>query len=240
VTEVTPHFKDGPRHVATSEEWEQIFDQKNGFCRVCSWEGAIEMHHLVGRDLGGDDVPENIVALDNLCHKLVEERKQPECGRLRAKLSAEEIAYVLGKKGQGFLDRYYPALSEGDKQDVGEAEADIAAEANREASVTPSDNAGLEGEPQAGSLGGEIPPSPSKCPTCKRRLPKPKDKLEAPRPKKTISFAVPVDERENGAEIVRTLLDQAKEQLGREDQPDYFSLVEVLVFFTQAQKEQAA
>ena len=53
----------------------------------------------------------------------------------------------------------------------------------------------------------------------------------APRKRVVFSFKVPKDEAENGHEILTSLIEAAKEDLGRSDQPTYYTLVEVLHFF---------
>lgn len=101
------------RHKAEVDEWKILRKLKLGPCRVCGssvygWDWPIELHHLVGRDLGGDDLPANLVPLCRGCHCLVEERSKVECQLLRASLTLKEYAYVLDTKGTRFLDRYYP------------------------------------------------------------------------------------------------------------------------------------
>lgn len=72
------------------------------------------------------------------------------------------------------------------------------------------------------------------CPTCKRRLPKPKAEAElepgAKRPKKSWALTVPVDERENGVEIIDSLMETARDILDRGEHKSwrYYTLVEVL------------
>ena len=51
------------------------------------------------------------------------------------------------------------------------------------------------------------------CPVCKRRVPKPKDEQEAPRPKATISMKVPQDQRENGVELWYEMIEIGRELL---------------------------
>lgn len=73
------------------------------------------------------------------------------------------------------------------------------------------------------------------CPTCgKPKKERPKLPPGEKRPKTKIVFTVPEDERENGSEVVRTLLDEWKKIRGRWDEKsDYFALVEALVFCNQ-------
>jgi hypothetical protein len=111
---VTPDPRPTKRYKASQTEWELLRQVKMGWCRVCELQAvfgahAVEFHHLVGRDLGGDDFPENIVPLCAEHHKMVEERSPVACIILRASLTSEEYEYVIAKKGLDFLTRYYPA-----------------------------------------------------------------------------------------------------------------------------------
>lgn len=78
-------------------------------CRVCG--APAEAHHLVPRSLGGDDVPDNIVPLCQTHHGAFERGPdRAAAGRLiRRALTDPELRYIAGRKGQVFLDRYYPA-----------------------------------------------------------------------------------------------------------------------------------
>lgn len=71
------------------------------------------------------------------------------------------------------------------------------------------------------------------CPTCQRRVPIPKeDKTPRKRAQKNIS--VPAD-AEDGAKILDSLIDQAREKLGRPaGTPSYYTLVESLYAFLTA------
>lgn len=63
---------------------------------------------------------------------------------------------------------------------------------------------------------------------------------DAPRRRRRYSFKVP-DDAENGAELLDSLIDAARLDLGREpDTPAYFVLCDVLHFFLTAGKERAA
>lgn len=62
--------------------------------------------------------------------------------------------------------------------------------------------------------------------------PKP-EKNEAPRPKATVSFRVPKDDRENGHEIYTNLRDQCRDELKdvmgwKDDVPEYYVIIAVL------------
>jgi|SRR5215471_2427994 len=85
---------------------------------------------------------------------------------------------------------------------------------------------------------------PDICPTCLRKLPKPKDKdPEAPKVRKTWSVAVPLDHWEDGADMIDTLLEEAHRELNRNGLPfgegkkvKYYLLTTALgLFVTHAQ-----
>ena len=108
------------RKVASPKQWQRIIAAKQGPCRVCvdptfngglysSAPALIEFHHLVPRDLGGDDVADNIVPLCGVHHELVTVFGRPECERLRASLTAAERAYVVGRLGEDGLRRLFGA-----------------------------------------------------------------------------------------------------------------------------------
>ena len=73
------------------------------------------LHHLVGKDLGGDDKPDNLVPLCGTgttgCHGAVQDLSPVACGLLRESLTLKELRYIVTKKSPAFLDRYYPNLS---------------------------------------------------------------------------------------------------------------------------------
>ena len=99
------------RKVASPKQWQAILESKcrNRACRVCGLRSsyALEAHHLVPRDRGGDDVPANIVGLCNECHCLVEERQPIPVRCLLASLQDDEYAYAVEKAGEGFAERVY-------------------------------------------------------------------------------------------------------------------------------------
>jgi hypothetical protein len=89
--------------------------------------------------------------------------------------------------------------------------------------------------------GGEIASVPSydgTCPTCLRPLPHPKSEHEPKRVRRTWSITVPVDERENGAEALTTLLEEGRKEMARaglpygaEETANYFVLASMLGLF---------
>lgn len=80
------------------------------------------------------------------------------------------------------------------------------------------------------------------CPRCRKKVAAENEPVfdKTPRPRKSISITVPVDERENGAEILQELFEMARIEAGRpEGTPVYFTLVDVLHFFLTTPKEAA-
>ena len=107
------------RHVASRREWAVLRDAKlKPPCRGCQRSGALwlELHHLVGRDLGGDDCAPNLIPLCSRpagdgCHEVYEKRMtgwRAISASIRMALEHDELAYVLERKGEDFLVRYYP------------------------------------------------------------------------------------------------------------------------------------
>lgn len=104
------------RTTASPERIAEIRAKKCQTCRLCGATANVNAHHLIPRSLGGLWTESNIVGLHGSgttgCHGLVEARNKPACHLLRTLLSDAEYAYVVGKKGEAFLDRYYPAIWE--------------------------------------------------------------------------------------------------------------------------------
>ena len=103
---MTADPKPGRRLRVNAREWSRLHDVKGGPCRLCGRWGY-ELHHLVGRDLGGDDVEQNLVPLCTGCHGRVQELKEPERSQLGRSLTPVERAYLLEKKGPLFARGYY-------------------------------------------------------------------------------------------------------------------------------------
>src|SRR5438128_8883051 len=93
------------RKVASPKQWQAIIAAKRGPCRVCpnyaTYNERIEFHHIVPRDLGGDDLADNIVPLHPDCHALVTVRHKDALLALAESLTDEEYAYVVAKLGEG-------------------------------------------------------------------------------------------------------------------------------------------
>jgi hypothetical protein len=109
----TPDPKPRPRIRATTNQWKAIRARKliGRPCRLCG-DPATNLHHIVPRSQGGDDVAANLV---EICgsgttghHGLVEARDPATRSALRALLTAEEVAYVRERKGDAWLDDNYP------------------------------------------------------------------------------------------------------------------------------------
>ena len=109
--------------------------------------------------------------------------------------------------------------------------------------------------PRLASSGSENPPEKKwdemklngTCPTCLRPLPHKHPKREPARIRRTWSLTVPKDERENGAEMLDTLLEEARKELaraglpyGNEEAAKYFVLSSSLALFVQHAEEMLA
>lgn len=89
--------------------WQAIIAAKRGPCRVCGL-GALphyHMHHLVPRAQGGDDVADNIAPLCAACHEAVTRLFPAALALLAESLSDAEYAYVVGKLGEGGMERLF-------------------------------------------------------------------------------------------------------------------------------------
>jgi hypothetical protein len=104
------------RKVASAKQWQKITAEKKGPCRVCRnatthlrafQAGSVTFHHVIPRDLGGDDVKDNIVPICFACHEMVTGLYAPSCLALCASLTDSEYAYAIGKLGEGAFERVY-------------------------------------------------------------------------------------------------------------------------------------
>lgn len=100
------------RKVASPKQWQAIQAAKIAACRIChvgSRESflPLELHHLVPRDFGGDDLADNVVPLCHECHWRVTNRQQPAVRTLLSSLSDAEYAYAVGKLGEQVWERVY-------------------------------------------------------------------------------------------------------------------------------------
>lgn len=105
------------RKVASPKQWQAIIAVKGGKCRLL--EAAepvldplgrmrpVQYHHLVPRDLGGDDVADNIIPLCDLCHRGITDRQPGHVTGLLNTLTDAEYAYAVGKVGEDVWERVY-------------------------------------------------------------------------------------------------------------------------------------
>lgn len=94
-----------------------------GRCRICRRRTKnLAKHHLVPRSQGGDDVNDNLVPLcdpwEPWCHDKVTKGRPEAVRALRASLTADEVAYIVGKKGEHWLEQRYPSSSLADRSVV--------------------------------------------------------------------------------------------------------------------------
>ena len=111
---MTADPKPQARHKADRLEWERIVRDKRGPCRVCvlpssngSYWHQIELHHIVPRSRGGDDVAENIAPLCRYCHGLVTAYDPDAQEALAKSLTDEEHEYIAAKLGPHGLERLF-------------------------------------------------------------------------------------------------------------------------------------
>lgn len=112
------------RFKANKKRLEQLRAAKDGPCRVCGGAPPNELHHLIPRSQGGDDQNANLVPLCHDCHSKVTRYDREACAALRANLqwrdpkgahpleSGDEYAYMVGKKGEGWVEDRYPVRYE--------------------------------------------------------------------------------------------------------------------------------
>jgi 5-methylcytosine-specific restriction endonuclease McrA len=103
------------RNVASPKQWAAIRAEKLAECRICAVYGSqhfvqtapLELHHLVSRAQGGDDVADNLVCLCWDHHVLVTSRLVDTLALLAANLTDAEYAYIIGKLGEGGIERLF-------------------------------------------------------------------------------------------------------------------------------------
>lgn len=84
--------------------------RREGCCRCTQRTDNITRFHLVGRDLGGDDIDDNIVPIWQGLHEAWEHAphgKKQYGPWIWSRLQPWERDYVLEKKGVDFVRRYY-------------------------------------------------------------------------------------------------------------------------------------
>ena len=97
------------RVTASRDKWLDLRRDKleTWECRICRNYMARELHHLVSRSLGGDDLADNLVGLCRECHGSVTARYAPNLRVLAENLTDAEYAYVIGKLGEGAMSRLF-------------------------------------------------------------------------------------------------------------------------------------
>lgn len=99
------------RKVASPKQWQAIHAAKGRTCRLASdlCGQGVQYHHIVERDAPhfGDDVADNIVPLCAWHHELVTYRMPNSLAALAASLTDVEYAYVVGKLGEGGMERLF-------------------------------------------------------------------------------------------------------------------------------------
>ncbi len=94
------------RKVASPKQWASIRAAKLGPCRVCGVNRP-QLHHVVPRSSGGDDVADNMTPLCPDCHLLVGTRSPIHCRLFVANLTDAEYAYAVEKGGEQVFERVY-------------------------------------------------------------------------------------------------------------------------------------
>lgn len=108
------------RKVASPKQWQAIIAAKETPCRCCfvvmdkagttgngKVQEAVEFHHVVSRQDGGDDVADNIVPLCHYCHDAITRRVPECCNALITRLTDAEYAYAIQRGGEGYFERAY-------------------------------------------------------------------------------------------------------------------------------------
>jgi 5-methylcytosine-specific restriction endonuclease McrA len=115
-TQLHRPFRRYRRKIASAKGWQKIVDEKQGPCRICSdpasngrLHSRIEFHHVVTRQDGGDDIPDNIVPLCPQCHGSVTARKAGYGLLLLLSLTVAEHAYMVKRGGKDYPSRVYGA-----------------------------------------------------------------------------------------------------------------------------------
>jgi 5-methylcytosine-specific restriction endonuclease McrA len=94
------------RKKASPDELAQIRKAKGSWCRLCVLEGRrgtrqVELHHLIRRSQGGDDVPANLVPLCRQHHRQVHGGNPDTIVALVGQLTRDERRYYLERSRRG-------------------------------------------------------------------------------------------------------------------------------------------
>lgn len=93
---------------ANSAAWKKLHADCWGPCLICGDTWRVELHHLVPRAQGGDDIKANLVPLCAEHHRRVTEHVGLTCVDLRQSLSPEHIRYCVDKVGAERFEKSYP------------------------------------------------------------------------------------------------------------------------------------
>ncbi len=101
------------RKVASPKQWAAIRAAKLTSCRVCDSRGPVavrgllELHHVIPRDRGGDDLADNLVCVCHHCHALITSGDRVAGALLVSALDDAEYAYAVEKGGEQVFERVY-------------------------------------------------------------------------------------------------------------------------------------
>jgi hypothetical protein len=78
-------------------------------CAACRRRPGVTLHHIVSRAQRGDDVLSNLIQLCVDCHDALHHspRSREIYLSIGRSLTLAQIAYVIGKRGAGYLERVY-------------------------------------------------------------------------------------------------------------------------------------
>jgi len=93
---------------ANSAAWKKLRTECYGPCLICGDAWRVELHHVISRAQGGDDVPANLVPLCAEHHRRITEHVGLARVDLRHSFSPETIRYCVMKVGAARFDSMYP------------------------------------------------------------------------------------------------------------------------------------
>lgn len=107
------------RKIASPKQWAGLQAERQGPCILCGNPPPNELHHIVPRDRGGDDVADNLLPLCRVDHRLVEDRDPRTVRRFVHMITLDERApgaragcrdaysYAVEKVGEDWAERLY-------------------------------------------------------------------------------------------------------------------------------------
>src|SRR6266511_144302 len=145
---VHPDSKPAKRYRASQRETAVLKEQfQDAFCRVCG-DRPTELHHVVPRSQGGDDVSENYIPLCRRHHTMLEDHSPgwlTVAAYVHCYVMAREsrLSYVRAKIGMARFSRRYPTPSFLMIQDIVRYH-------NPDRSLSEPGSHGAQGEPATG------------------------------------------------------------------------------------------